>query len=98
MYSGIHGDIAALLEAVRRTASAHSGRIGRASGPDSPPTMTHWMPFRSSGLRPSSKGSTDRKRTRAGTWHKFGRVRSAYPTMLLILDELWEAATAAKPR
>ena len=50
----------------RCTSRTQSIDIGRAFGPDSPPTITQSMPVRSSSPTFSSKGSTLRKRVLAG--------------------------------
>ena len=49
-----------------RIDTAHSFCMGRAPAPLSPPTMTQWIRSWRTGPRSSSRGSTDRKRTRAG--------------------------------
>ena len=46
---------------------AHITSNGRALAPDSPPTMTQYVPVRSRSPRSSRRGSHDRNRTRAGT-------------------------------
>src|ERR1022692_1493434 len=43
-------------------ASTHSAFIGLALGPDSPPTITQWMPRKSISPISSSNGSTDKNR------------------------------------
>ena len=48
--------------------STHSGFIGLAFGPDSPPTITQWIPLRSSWPTSSSNGSTDKNRMLALTF------------------------------
>ena len=58
------GDIT--VQALIAQGSTHSALIGRWFGPDSPPTMTHWMSERSRFSGPRS-GSADTKRTAAGT-------------------------------
>ena len=46
----------------------HSCLIGRAFGPDSPPTITQWIPSRFKEPRSSSRGSTDTNLIGAEIW------------------------------
>src|SRR5690349_22940315 len=44
--------------------STHAGSIGRAPGPLSPPTITQWIPTRSSGPRSRSEEHTSELQSR----------------------------------
>ena len=61
------------LRQMSRTCAAHSGCIGRAPGPDSPPTITQPMPVRSRSGTGPRRGSSETNRTAAGTWRTWSR-------------------------
>jgi hypothetical protein len=66
----------------RRISRTHEAFISRAPGPDSPPTMTQWMPERSMpGIGPSS-GSRERNLVEARTWRR-SAIRETYRALTL---------------
>src|SRR5690554_1920394 len=55
-----------------RMDKAHSSFMGRAPWPDSPPTMTQWIPFNFNCPKFSRRGSTDKNRVFALIANKSG--------------------------